>query len=123
MADRKRILVAEDDLDLLELLRTEFTAQGYETLTAVDGKEALRVALAEKPDLILLDVMMPHIDGYHVASEVTSKLGPESPHIIIMTGRDTIREQGIAMMSGAHEVVQKPFAMADLRRRVAAALG
>jgi two-component system response regulator VicR len=122
MADRKRILVVEDDLDLLELLKTDLSAQGYDTLTAVDGKEALQLALSERLDLMLLDVMIPYIDGYHVAYEVTNKLGPKAPHIIIVTSRDTTREKGIALMSGAHEVVQKPFEMAELRKRVAAAL-
>ena len=68
------------------------------------------------------DDMMPYIDGYHVAYEITNKLGPKSPHIIIMTSRDTTREKGIALMSGAHEVIQKPFEMAHLHERVAAAL-
>ena len=78
--------------------------------------------MTEKLDLILLDVMMPYIDGYHVAYEVTNKLGAKAPHIIIMTSRDTTREKGIALMSGAHEVIQKPFEMAKLHERVAAVL-
>jgi two-component system alkaline phosphatase synthesis response regulator PhoP len=122
MADRKRILVADDDPDLLDLLQMDLAHQGYEILTAPNGKDALQIAMAEKIDLILLDVMMPYIDGYHVAYEVTNKLGPRAPHIIIMTSRDTTRERGIALMSGAHEVIQKPFEMATLHERVVAAL-
>ncbi|MBI5240329.1 MAG: response regulator [Elusimicrobia bacterium] len=122
MADRKRILVADDDPDLLDLLQMDLSHQGYDTLTAANGKDALQIAMAEKLDLILLDVMMPYIDGYHVAYEVTNKLGPKAPHIIIMTSRDTTREKGIALMSGAHEVIQKPFEMSKLHERVAAAL-
>ena len=122
MADRKRILVADDDPDLLDLLQMDLSHQGYDTLTAANGKDALQVAMAEKLDLILLDVMMPYIDGYHVAYEITNKLGPKAPHIIIMTSRDTTREKGIALMSGANEVIQKPFEMAKLHERVAAAL-
>ena len=122
MADRKRILVADDDPDLLDLLQMDLAHQGYEILTAANGKDALQIAMAESVDLILLDVMMPYIDGYHVAYEVTNKLGPKAPHIIIMTSRDTTREKGIALMSGAHEVIQKPFEMAKLHERVAAAL-
>ena len=123
MADRKRILVADDDPDLLDLLQMDLSHQGYDTLIAANGKDALQVAMAEKLDLILLDVMMPYIDGYHVAYEITNKLGPKAPHIIIMTSRDTTREKGIALMSGAHEVIQKPFEMAKLHERVASALG
>ena len=122
MADRKRILVADDDPDLLDILQMDLTHQGYDILTAANGKDALQIAMAEKLDLILLDVMMPYIDGYHVAYEVTNKLGPKAPHIVIMTSRDTTREKGIALISGANEVIQKPFEMANLHARVAALL-
>ncbi|MFA6002784.1 MAG: response regulator [Elusimicrobiota bacterium] len=122
MPDRKRILVADDDPDLLDLLQMDLTYQGYEILTATNGKDALQIAMAEKLDLILLDVMMPYIDGYHVAYELTNKLGPKAPRIVIMTSRDTTREKGIALMSGAHEVIQKPFEMAKLHEQVAAVL-
>src|SRR5437016_2847044 len=107
MADvpKKRILVADDDPDLLDLLRLDLDFQGYEVLPAANGKDALQLALNEKVDLILLDVMMPYIDGYHVAYEVTNKLGAKAPCILIMTSRDTTREKGIAIMSGAAEVI------------------
>lgn len=122
MADKKRILVADDDPDLLDLLKMDLSYQGYEILPAANGKDALQIALNETLDLILLDVMMPYIDGYHVAYEVTNKLGPKAPHILIMTSRDTAREKGIALMSGAQEVIQKPFEMAKLHEKVAAIL-
>ena len=118
MADRKRILVADDDPDLLELLKMDLSYQNYEVLTATNGKEALDVVSNEKVDLILLDVMMPYIDGYHVASEISSKMGEGAPKIMIMTSRDTNREKGIAMMSGAVSVLQKPFGMAELHNRI-----
>lgn len=119
MADRKRILVADDDPDLLELLKMDLDFQGYEVLAAANGKDALQIALAEKLDLVLLDVMMPYIDGYHVAYELTNKLGDKSPRIMIMTSRDTVKEKGIALMSGAMEILQKPFEMTKLHERVA----
>ena len=122
MADRKRILIADDDPDLLELLRMDLCHQGYEVLTAADGKDALRVALAEKIDIVLLDVMMPYIDGYHVAHEITDKLGAQAPYIIIITSRDAAREKGIVLISGAHEVFQKPLELARLHERLAAVL-
>jgi DNA-binding response OmpR family regulator len=118
MGDRKRILVADDDLDLLELLKMDLAFQGYEVLTAADGREALAAAQRDSVDLILLDVMMPYIDGYHVAYELSSKLGANSPKIVIMTSRDTAREKGIAMMSGAASILQKPFSMSDLHKHL-----
>jgi len=118
MADRKRILVADDDPDLLDLLKMDLGFQGYEVLVAANGKDALQVAMAEQLDLVLLDVMMPYIDGYHVAYELTNKLGAKAPRILIMTSRDTVKEKGIALMSGATEVLQKPFEMAKLHERI-----
>ncbi len=118
MADRKRILVADDDPDLIDLLELDLTSEGYEVLTAVNGKDALQMAMGNKVDLVLLDVMMPYIDGYHVAYELTNKLGANCPKIVIITSRDTTREKGIALMSGAHEVLQKPFEMATLHETI-----
>jgi len=123
MADKKRILVADDDPDLLDLLKMDLGFQGYEVLGAANGKDALQMALDEPNlDLVLLDVMMPYIDGYHVAYELTNKLGNKAPRIMIMTSRDTVKEKGIALMSGAMEVIQKPFEMTKLHERVAAIL-
>ncbi|MDE2143140.1 MAG: response regulator, partial [Elusimicrobia bacterium] len=122
MADSKRILVADDDPDLLDLLKMDLGFQGYEVLVAANGKDALQIAMNEPFDLVLLDVMMPYIDGYHVAYELTNKLGSKAPRIMIMTSRDTIKEKGIALMSGAAEVLQKPFEMAKLHDRIAAVL-
>jgi DNA-binding response OmpR family regulator len=116
--ERKRILVADDDPDLLELLKMDLSMQGYDVLAAADGKAALQIAMAEKLDLILLDVMMPYIDGYHVCYELTNKLGAKAPRIMLMTSRDTQREKGIAIMSGAEDVFQKPFEMAALHVKV-----
>ena len=118
MADRKRILIADDDPDLVDLLKMDLTHQGYDILVAMNGKEALQMAMSEKVDLVLLDVMMPYIDGYHVAYEVTSKLGSGAPMIVLMTSRDTSREKGIAIMSGAAEVFQKPFEMEALHKKL-----
>ena len=122
MADKRRILVADDDPDLLDLLKMDLGFQGYEVLVAANGKDALAMAMTETLDLVLLDVMMPYIDGYHVAYELTNKLGSKAPRIVIMTSRDTVKEKGIALMSGAMEVLQKPFEMAKLHERLAAIL-
>lgn len=122
MADKKRILVADDDPDLLDLLKMDLGFQGYEVFAAANGKDALQMAMNDQFDLVLLDVMMPYIDGYHVAYELTNKLGSKAPRIMIMTSRDTIKEKGIALMSGAAEVLQKPFEMAKLHERITAVL-
>ncbi len=119
MTDRKRILVADDDADLLDFLKADLTRAGYEVSTVENGRDALGAILSDHaPDLVLLDVMLPYVDGYHVAQEAVSTLGDKTPPIIILTCRDAAREKGIAFMSGASDFIQKPFDIADLRARL-----
>ena len=123
MESRKRILIADDDPDIIDLLESYLKRAGFDVTVKVNGKDALQTAETEKFDLVLLDVMMPYIDGYHVASEISSRLGTDAPKIIIMTSRDTASEKGIALLSGACEVVQKPFSLDELDAKLKAALG
>lgn len=115
-------MIADDDPDIVDLLESYYKKKGYDVSVVVNGKEALQKLEAEKFDLVLMDVMMPYIDGYHVAYEITSKLGANCPRIIIMTSRDVASEKGIAMLSGALEVLQKPFTLTDLDKKVDALL-
>ena len=123
MEGGKRILIADDDPDLMDLLESFFRGAGFNVTAKVNGKDALQAAETEKFDLVLLDVMMPYIDGYHVASEISSIYGADGPKIIIMTSRDVASERGIALLSGACDAVQKPFTLSDLEAKVKAALG
>ncbi|MCK5106649.1 MAG: response regulator transcription factor [Elusimicrobiales bacterium] len=122
MASGKKILIADDDPDIVDLLETYFIGKKYEVVVVMNGKDALKKVENEKFDIILLDVMMPYIDGYHVAYEISSKQESSSPKIIIMTSRDVSTEKGIALLSGAVEVVQKPFSLKDLQSKIDAAL-
>ena len=123
MAGGKRILIADDDPDIVDLLETYYKRKGFEVIVVTNGKDALQKIESEKFDLVLMDVMMPYIDGYHVTYEVTSKFGVAAPKVIIMTSRDVASERGIAMLSGAQDVVQKPFTLDDLDKKVEALLG
>ena len=122
MEDRKRILIADDDPDIADLLDTYFTKAGYDVTVVTNGKDALQHAENDKFDLLLLDVMMPYIDGYHVASEITSKFGANAPKIVIMTSRDVASEKGLVLLSGACQAVQKPFTLEDLDAKIKALL-
>ena len=119
----KRILLADDDPDLRNLLREIFEDLGVEWTEVVDGEEALRVAQEKPFDLILLDVMLPFIDGYRVATELTAKLGERCPKILIITCRDLTREAPLAVMSGAVATLQKPFMAKDILEKVSDLLG
>ncbi|MDQ7772354.1 MAG: response regulator [Elusimicrobiales bacterium] len=122
MAGGKRILIADDDPDLADLLESYFGGQGYQVEVVTNGKDAVQRLQEEKFDLALLDVMMPYMDGYHVANEVTGRLGQSAPKIIIMTSRDIASEKGIAFLSGASDTVQKPFALEEMDNKVKALL-
>ena len=123
MAGGKKILIADDDPDIVDLLETYFKGKEYDVVIVTNGKDALKKAENEKFDIILLDVMMPYIDGYHVAYEISSKQENSPPKIVIMTSRDVASEKGIALLSGAAEVVQKPFSLEELQSKIDSALG
>lgn len=116
MAGGKRILIADDDPDIAELLESYLSGSGYEVTVVNNGKDALARAVNESFDLHILDVMMPYIDGYHVAYEISSK--KSDAKIIILTSRDVSSEKGIGLLSGASEIVQKPFSLEDLKRKM-----
>lgn len=120
----KRILIAEDEPGYLELLTISLTNVGYEVIPVDNGSSALKKAIELKPDLVLTDVRMPGLDGYHFAQALADEFGDECPKIIIMTSRDTesAREKGAAMMSGASDLVQKPFELPDLHAKIKALL-
>jgi DNA-binding response OmpR family regulator len=119
MADRKRILIVDDDYDLVGLLKTDLQHFGYETVGATNGREALEIAKSGKFDLLLLDIMLPESTGYSVAKAIGSSGNPAPPKIIIMTCLDIRRESGLAMLSGVTAMVQKPFTMEALHRKIA----
>jgi DNA-binding response OmpR family regulator len=120
---RPLVLVADDDPDILALVRFRLERDGYEVLSAPDGEAALDLALARTPDLALLDVMMPRLDGY----EVTRRLREHGPTtgipIILLTARVQEPDVELGMQAGADDYVTKPFSPQVLGARVQAALG
>lgn len=119
----KKLLIVDDDPALRELLNLDLPKAGYEVQSAASGDEALALAGKTRFDAVLLDVMMPGTDGYHVALELTKNQGIAASKIIIMTARDTIREKGIAMMSGATSTLQKPFTIDQLHDKLVEVIG
>ena len=108
------LLVADDDGELREVVTFTLKRAGFEVESVCNGREVLVSVDKRRPDLIVLDVMMPELDGYHAAMELSERYGATCPKILIMTSRDTQREQGLAKMSGAAKALQKPFAMKNL---------
>lgn len=115
-----RILVAEDEQSLNDLLQDALRMDGYETISAKHGLEALRLAREEKPDLVILDINMPQVDGF----EVLERLRKENNNvpIIVLTARDQKDDKSIGFGLGADDFVTKPFGLEELLMRVAAVL-
>ncbi len=106
---KARILVADDDPAVVELVRINLEVHGYEVLTAENGVEAVRKAVMEKPDLIILDIMMPEVDGYEVIH--TLKEAPETDQIpiVVLTAYASDAGAVVSWMEGADGYLAKPF--------------
>jgi two-component system, cell cycle response regulator len=113
-----RVLIVDDHDDNIELLRAPLEAWGYVTLAARDGEEALRLVEREPPDLILLDVMMPHVDGIEVARRIKANRGLPFIPIIMQTALDTTEHKVEGLAAGADDYITKPVEFAELRARV-----
>jgi DNA-binding response OmpR family regulator len=113
-----RALVVDDEADILHLIEIKLRKAGFEVMTARDGQEGLEKALAEKPDIMLVDVMMPRMDGYTVVSEVRQKLGSEAPVIILLTAKGQEADIVKGLTSGADDYIIKPFSPRELIARV-----
>ena len=115
-----RLLVVDDEPTILELLAGTLRFAGFDVLTAVSGAEALRAAAAAKPDLILLDVMMPDCDGFDVIRRIRAG-GPRIP-VIFLTARDSVHERVTGLTLGGDDYVTKPFSLDEVLARIRAVL-
>lgn len=111
-----RILVAEDHLDSLEAIRTLLEAFGYQVLTAVNGREAVDLALREGPDLILMDIMMPELDGFGATRELRQSASTRLTPIIAVTAMEGA--QRLSIQAGADDFVAKPINIRNLLAKV-----
>ncbi|MHC4167581.1 MAG: response regulator transcription factor [Planctomycetota bacterium] len=114
------ILIVEDDATMLRGLRDNFEFKGYRVLTAADGEEGLDTALSGKPDLIVLDIMLPKINGYEVCRLIRQE-GLEMP-IVMLTAKGEESDIVLGLNLGADDYVTKPFSIKELLARTAAFL-
>ena len=119
---RKTILIADDEPNIVISLEFLLQREGYRVLVARDGVEALAAIRAERPDLVLLDVMMPRMDGFEVCQAVRAEPAIAATRILMLTakGRATDAAKGTAL--GADAYVTKPFSTRELAAQVAAML-
>lgn len=119
---RERILVVEDEADLREVLTYNLSREGFKVSEASDGGEGVRIALAEKPDLILLDLMLPDIDGLEVCRRVRQDPNVGATPIIMVTAKDEETDVILGLGLGADDYIAKPFSVKEVIARVKAVL-
>ena len=112
----KKILVVEDERNIVDILTFNLQREGYDTLEALDGAAGLRLALDQDPDLILLDLMLPKMDGFQVCRTLRDQ-GRATP-IIMLTAREEETDKVLGLELGADDYITKPFSMRELLARV-----
>ena len=119
LEDMSKILIVEDDPNLLEALKYNVRKEGYEVFTAIDGVQALEVARRDKPDLILLDIMLPKMSGFEVCRILRKEM---TVPILMLTARDDEVDKVVGLDLGADDYMTKPFSMRELLARIRAML-
>jgi diguanylate cyclase (GGDEF)-like protein len=117
-----RLLIVEDDFDISNMLRIYFDSQGYETIVATRGEEALEMCRRKLPNLVVLDIMLPDINGYDVCRRLRGNLRTSHIPIIFLTQKDERSDQIAGLESGADDYITKPFDLQLLLLRVEGAL-
>ena len=117
-----RILVVEDDFDISNMLRIYFTGQGYEVEVAARGGDALALTRKQLPDLIVLDIMLPDMDGYAVCRELRTTTRTSHIPIIFLTQKDERSDKIAGLELGADDYITKPFDIEELKLRVRTAI-
>ncbi len=113
-----RILVVEDDVDISNMLRIYFDSQGYDVWVAVRGQEALDICRRKLPNIIVLDIMLPDIDGYEVCRRLRNNLRTSHIPILFLTQKDDRSDKIAGLELGADDYITKPFDIEELRWRV-----
>jgi DNA-binding response OmpR family regulator len=114
----KNVLIVEDNLTMLRGLKDNFESKGYQVKTATDGEQGLKAAVTEKPDLMILDIMLPKMNGYEVCSHIR-KQNLDIP-IIMLTAKDQEKDVVLGLNLGADDYVTKPFSIKVLMARAEA---
>ena len=114
----KRILIVEDEKNIVDILTFNLNREGYETLEAYDGAAGLQLALEQNPDLILLDLMLPKMNGFDVCRNLRKE--NRSTPVIMLTAREEETDKVLGLELGADDYITKPFSMRELLARVKA---
>ena len=118
-----KILVVDDEIYIVHILDFSLGMEGYEVITALDGEQALEKARAEHPDLIVLDIMMPKLDGYETCKILKAEPDTKDIPVILLSAKGRNVDQKIGFEVGADDYITKPFSPRKLVERINAILG
>ena len=118
-----KILVVDDEIYIVHILDFSLGMEGYEVVTALDGEQALERVASERPDLIVLDIMMPKLDGYEVCRAVKSNPATKNVPVILLSAKGRNVDQKIGFEVGADDYITKPFSPRKLVERINSILG
>jgi two-component system, OmpR family, KDP operon response regulator KdpE len=114
-----RVLIVEDDPNIVDLIRSNLAVRGFDTLVSIDGNKALSMLETEQPDMVLLDLMLPEVDGFELCRQIRER----SPvAIIVVSARGGERDKVTALNMGADDYMTKPFGIEELLARILATL-
>ena len=118
-----KILVVDDEIYIVHILDFSLGMEGYEVITALDGEQALEKVKTEKPDLIVLDIMMPKLDGYEVCKSIKSSADTQHIPVILLSAKGRNVDQKLGFDVGADDYITKPFSPRKLVERINQLLG
>ena len=118
-----KILVVDDEIYIVHILDFSLGMEGYEVITALDGEQALEKVKSEKPDLIVLDIMMPKLDGYEVCKNIKSSAETQHIPVILLSAKGRNVDQKLGFDVGADDYITKPFSPRKLVERINQLLG
>src|SRR6266496_1092101 len=116
------VLIADDSLVIRAVVRGDLEDEGYQVREAVDGPDALQQCREDPPDVVLLDIEMPGLDGYQVLAELKGDIGLKDIPVVFLTSRDGMHDLVAGLRGGAHDYLKKPFEPAELLARVGSAV-
>jgi two-component system KDP operon response regulator KdpE len=118
-SDRTRVLVVEDDPNIVDLIRSNLAVRGFDTVVSNDGSRAMQLLETEQPDIVLLDLMLPEVDGFELCRQIRER---STVGVIVVSARGGERDKVTALNVGADDYMTKPFSIEELLARISATL-
>ena len=119
MPEQTRALLVEDDLNIVDLIRSNLAVRGFDTVVSTDGTDAIKLLETENPDIVLLDLMLPNADGFDLCRQIRER---SNAAVIVVSARGGERDKITALNMGADDYMTKPFSVEELLARITATL-